>query len=905
MSKLLPAFLALFVLSLWLVAIPRTCAGDARGFQPPAADRLTSREPGGVFAILPDGKFVRPTGRQLVVAPHPYGLALSSSGDLLVAASCGTAPFALTLVTNLARREPTVRVLTPDSGLGFPVLYHGVAISPDQASLYASGGDDGKVHVLDLPSGRHRQAISLNQGGFTNSLPAQFAVTPDGATLAVLDQGYHRLVLIDLRHGRIAGTVPTGRCPFALALSPDGKTAYVANMGEFEYRPVEPLRGADSRGLSFPPFGYPSRAAIKGTIVEGHRVLGLGAPNSPAACSVWLIGIGDSTRPVVRARVPTGAPVTFVATDRDPDGDDPPREGAIIGGSAPCALAASHRAVFVSNAHQDTVQELDPVTGHIRTTYHLVNFLPKPLRSLRGVRPAGLAVAPDGRKLYVALQGLNAIGVIDLIRQQLLGMIPVGWAPVRLVVSPDGHQLYCANLKGVGSGPNGGDQFERRSEGTFVGNLNKGSLSLLDLPATAALPALTRRVLEYAGARPRRWPVYTRPPVRHVVLIVKENRTFDEVFGGMPGVRGDARLARLGTKRNQLDLPGIGSTLVMPNHVQLARKYTISDNFYVDSDQSSDGHRWLVGVPPDDWVESVAAGDLTQDSHSKAPGRRVLFGSASSLTPEEYPEAGSLWHHLARFGISFRNWGEGFEFAGINEGTGMLPTGARLPLNIPMPSPLFSRTSRNYPGFNMKISDQYRADAFLREFRDFESGRRPLPRFMFIHLPNDHGASPRPQEGYPSTVSFMADNDLALGRIVQELSHSRFWKEMLIVVTEDDAQGGVDSIDAHRSILMLISPWTRPGFVSHRHADLSSIHRLIFGQFCIPPLSLADALASDLGECWASVPDFKPYDVLPVDRRLFDPSQRRGTVALDRGHAAPRMDDPEVVQELRRREGLE
>jgi hypothetical protein len=210
----------------------------------------------------------------------------------------------------------------------------------------------------------------------------------------------------------------------------------------------------------------------------------------------------------------------------------------------------------------------------------------------------------------------------------------------------------------------------------------------------------------------------------------------------------------------------------------------------------------------------------------------------------------------------------------------------------------------------MNIPDQYRADVFLREFRQrYESGREPLPQYLYLHLPNDHGAKPRPADGYPSELSFMADNDLALGRIVERLSHSRFWRNMAIIVTEDDAQGGVDSVDAHRSVLMVISPWTKRGYVSRRHADISSIHHGVFRLFRMPPLSLYDALASDLSDFWTAAPNLAPYDHQPVDPRLFDPVKARDP--SDPEYRAARLrpsaplDDPAEVLRLRRAEGLE
>jgi len=248
---------------------------------------------------------------------------------------------------------------------------------------------------------------------------------------------------------------------------------------------------------------------------------------------------------------------------------------------------------------------------------------------------------------------------------------------------------------------------------------------------------------------------------------------------------------------------------------------------------SVDGHHWLVGSYPNAWTESslMAAYGGQKDFRfpTTAPGRLEFAGSDSSLHPEEQLEAGALWHHLERHGISFRNYGEGFELAGVDEGENLEPTGARYLTNVPMPEPLYRNTSRNYPQFNMNIPDQYRATQFIKEIQERSvNGGKPFPRFIFIHLPNDHMAKPRPQEGYPFPASYVADNDYALGRIVEFLSHTPWWRRMVIFITEDDAQGGVDHVDSHRTVFLAVSPYARKNYVSHRNSSFPGLLKTIF-----------------------------------------------------------------------------
>ena len=237
------------------------------------------------------------------------------------------------------------------------------------------------------------------------------------------------------------------------------------------------------------------------------------------------------------------------------------------------------------------------------------------------------------------------------------------------------------------------------------------------------------------------------------------------------------------------------------------RQWAFSDNFYADSDVSVDGHHWLVGAYPSAWTETslmAAYSEQKKDFRAgTAPGRLEFAGSDSSVHPEDQLEGGTIWHHFARHGISFLNFGEGFELAGVDEEKDLEPTGARFLTNVPMPEPLYSHTSREYPGFNMNIPDQYRATQFIHEIDErFVKTGADLPQFLFIHLPNDHMADARPEDGYPYEESFVVDNDYALGRILEYLSGTKWWKDTAVFITEDDPQGGVDHIDSHRTVLL-------------------------------------------------------------------------------------------------------
>src|SRR2546425_1980931 len=302
---------------------------------------------------------------------------------------------------------------------------------------------------------------------------------------------------------------------------------------------------------------------------------------------------------------------------------------------------------------------------------------------------------------------------------KLIGHLPVGWFPTRILI--DGDQVYVTNARGQGTGPNA----VRQHDESFATTLRRGSVSSFPIPSPAELPAMTERVMAANGYVPKLMqngslvePVKLPEGIRHVVIIVKENRTFDEVFGdirqaGSSPVAGAPGLARLGTQgyadgRNvRLSLQNINVT---PNHHKLAEMFSFSDNFYADSEVSVDGHHWLVGAYPNAWTQSSFTASYARQKDFRlpttAPGRLLFAESNSSVHPEEQLEAGTLWHHFERHGISFRNFGEGFELAGNDEGEGLKPTGSRFLTNVPMPDPLYRNTSRQYPGFNMNIPDQ-------------------------------------------------------------------------------------------------------------------------------------------------------------------------------------------------------
>ena len=893
----------LLMLAVLLGADGSSQAHAAAYLHAPSIDSYAKHDPAGV-TILSNGRFLKPAGQAFPVAPWPHGLAMSRDGEMLFVASAGSGK----IFKNWRSANPTSQEESPPAkGQKQRRLNAGGAdFSPDGRWLYWSSGEEGNVYVFDASRNQFVTEISLNVGVAGREYAESFAVdiksSEDGRYLFCADVTNFRVVVIDTEQRQVVGSVQVGRYPYALALA--GNRVFVANIGLFEYSPVPKPNDPqfDPRGLTIPPFGYPSRQARDGVFFEGRQIPGLGEPNVPESFSVWAIDVASPQQPKVVNRWKTGLLVGA-----------PSDNGKTVGGSAPNFLAVSGDSLFVSNGNNDMIQRIDLGTQQICAKERIV---PSPLvAGLRGVSPAGMIVSPDGKRVYVAELGINAIAVLDAQTLKVVGHIPTAWYPYRVALSPDGQHLACICFRGFGNGPNAGSDVPKSD---FLGM--RGVLSVLKVPSDTQLAQMTADVLSYNGlvdgAAERQAmsspliptsPGHPSKEIKYVVFITKENHTYDTIFDRIPGANHDPTLLRWGLNQTIRDdkqptLEGVG---VMMNHNALAREFTVSDNFYMEPEASGVGHRWLVGVQPNNLMQMTYTVGWKFRQASSAPGRRYSMGSNGSLLPEDYPEAGSMWEQLARHKIRFRNYGEGFEFPGVEEEENEHPTGAREVVNIPMPKVLYDNTCFGFPIFNLNIPDQYRAHWFMTDIeKRYLRGFRRFPSFLNIAICNDHGTSPNPAKGYPYLASYMADNDLALGRIVEFLSHTPYWKKMAIFVTQDDAGGEPDHVDAQRSVLLVISPWAKRSFVSHRHTTIVSMHRTLYEIFGLPPLNMFDALANDFSDCFTTSPDFRPYRCRPVDPRIFDPEKAKDPKDPDYGAArrlrTVAMDDDEEIEKVLR-----
>lgn len=867
----------------------------------PAGNEPTKINENG-STVLPSGRFLSPAGSFIRITHDPFGMDISPDGTKAVTLHNGV--FTIIDLQTLA----TVRVPGYDGKIKSPFSkgsFLGVAFANDSKTVYLSGGDNGAVISYDIEKLTRIDSISLNGvvdgKSYDDSFTSDLVLNDAGNELLVLDRANFRMVRIDLATLKIKASIRVGRLPFGLTLSPDKKTVMVANVGLYEY-PL--ITGAtpenyDSLLISHHPYGNNTNESINGTVVEGRKVPGVGSPHHPDAMSVFTVDL--QTNKVID-KFKTGHQIGQMVEDAE-----------VVGGASPNSIAVGQQYAYVSNATNDNISVID------YKNHQLIGDIPirvdQRIDKYRGLLPFGLTLGKDEKTLYVALLGFNAVAVIDVVSGKTKGLIPSGWGPTRVQLSDDEKEIYIITCRGLGAGPNGGQGFVEPPQGDYIGDIQLGSFQRVENPSDKQLAMYTQQSIdntfksEKVTDDPKNplpaLPGLRKSPIKYVVYITKENRTYDEVLGQLKNANGDSTLARFGVN-NEYTLPDslrskFPNLRISPNHIKAATQFSFSDNYYCDSDASIHGHHWMVGVIPNEWVETNSSVSKTAKIFSNAPGRRFP-GSTGSVDPEDYAEIGGLWEALERERVSFYNFGEANETAHVREEWYDTGTGAAHGVMVPMQKTLFTRTSHDYAGFNMNIPDQYRMDQFEKEFTaKWIKGKEKMPSLITMQVPNDHGAGIRPEDGYPYPHSFMVDNDLAVGRILHFLSRTKYWKNMLVIITEDDPQGGVDHLDAHRSILMMAGPYVKRGYVSHTHANFGSILKTIYNILNVPYVNQFDVTASLLQDFFTPIPDYTPYTLELHDSRVFDAEKAmkkyNKTINWRKIEKGPDMDDEDELRE--------
>jgi DNA-binding beta-propeller fold protein YncE len=854
------------------------------------------------ISILASGRIIAPAGQTIRITHDPFGMAISPDGTKIVTLHNGV----FTIIDN--NTLAATRVPSYDGKIRSPLRHGsflGVAFTGDSKTVWLSGGDDGSVIAYDITTFQQTDSISLNgivdSTDFRDSFTSDLLYNADANELLVLDRGYFRLVRIDLASRRITASIPTGRQPFGLALSPDHHTAFVANVGMYDYPLLPDLTPSnfDKMLIPFHPYGNDTRESREGYTWHGRKIPGVGDPLAPEAMSVYSI---DLTTNRVTDRYKPGFQIGQMV------------EGAeVVGGSSPNSIAVGTRFAYVTNATNDNISVIDYHQHRIVSTIQIhVDSL---IDHYRGFLPFGLTLSRDERTLYVALLGFNAVAVIDAETGATKGLIPTGWGPSKVQLSKDEQTLYAISCRGYGAGPNGGYGFVRPPQGTYIGDIQLGTFQKIKTPDEGELFFHTKHAIDHTFIQTEiaddgRNPLpplqgIRKSPIWYIVYITKENRSYDEVLGQLPSGKGDSTLARFGLDVNIIAKDKTWRHMnVAPNHIKVATQFAFSDNYYCDSDASIHGHHWMLGVIPNEWVEANSNTDKTARLFSKASGRRFP-GSTGSMDPEDYAERGGLWEALERSHIPFYNFGEANETAHVREAWMDTATGSSHAVMVPMQKALWPRTSHNYAGFNTNIPDQFRMDQFESEFtrmwlRAKTPGKTTMPRLITMQVPNDHTARPRPADGYPFIHSYVADNDIAVGRILHFLSRTPYWKHMLVIITEDDPQGGVDHIDAHRSLLMMAGPYVKHGYTSHVHANFGSILKTIYTLLDVPYVNQYDATATLLQDFFTDKPDFRPYNLVFPSPEVFDVQlamkKYNRTIDWRKIEKGPEMDDEDDMR---------
>lgn len=733
------------------------------------------------------------------------------------------------------------------------------------------------------PAGKHETTGDMLLG---------CALSPDGRMLAVTNVGYaeHMLHIVDTSNGRIGQSLPLGRAWNGVAWSPDGTSIYVSGGASPQihvYRkspdgslmPARPIRIPDLAQDAAKEPGK-GQAYVAGLAMSGDGTT-LYAANiatdtiyaiDPAAGSVRRSRkLEDGARPYCLRLAPEGSKLyvtqwalsSLLALN---SGDLETVQTLETGNHPNDLLFSGDGRLFVSCGNDDAVFVHDARSGAQREKIRVAMTAGSPA----GTTPNALALAPDGKTLYVANADNNAVAVVDVARpgrSRVKGLIPTGWYPTAVAVSRDSRRLFIGSGKGLGTRPNPVSRLPINPVAPtgfeYIGRMLGGLISTLEIPDDARLAGFTRQVhqnspysdalIEKPAQAPPRGnnPVPSRlgdsSPIKYVLYIIKENRTYDQVFGGFrdhngkPRGNGDPNLTLFGEE-------------VTPNHHELARQFVLLDNTFCSGEVSADGHPWSTGA----YVTDITS--RTWPVQYAGRGRQPLTEKVT------VPPAGYIWDLCAAKGLSYRSYGEYVYASGPDAPPGPLTSTDGV-------TGLKGHASAGWQAARAAGKRDFeKAEVFVRELAEFER-TGSLPRFMIMSLGEDHTSGTRPGAFTPKAS--VASNDLALGRIVEACTRSRYWKDMAIFVIEDDAQNGPDHVDAHRTVALVISPYAKRRHLDSTFYTTVSMLRTIELILGLPPMSQYDAAAAPMYGSFAQTADARPYTALPARIDLMEKNADR------------------------------
>ena len=741
--------------------------------------------------LLPDNQWISPYGQRTTLSAQTIGTAISPDGTKAAVQTGGT-DSGTPSINILDAATGSVLQQFGGSGVAAPVY------SPDGSALYTATlgsilkytvGADGTITDPGSPT-----TIPLPGGSF----PYGLAVSPDGTKLYAALSGSNKLGVIDTTTNTLTDQIPVGNAPQDVAIV--GDEAFVSNRG-----------------------GRPAVAGDTTNSSDGTPVVSSPVTGASTTGTVSVVNLGTNT-------------VT----------------GTINVGLQPTSLTVHDGALFVTNTNSDTVSIIDAASRKVTQTF---NVEPLP-GSTVGASPNSVAF-PDAKHLLVSVGRDNAIAEFGYngphAPVQYQGLIPTDWYPNEVQYDAKVGKVIVSNQQGIGT--NGAPQ-------TYA---YKGTLTSFSLPDNPTLGTMTSQVFNYNGwdhlppmhvtsAAPKGGQLAAIPQklgqpsaIKHVFLIIKENRTYDQVLGDIGKGNSDPADTNFGAQDT-------------PNEHALANTFTLFDNFYDNGMLSADGHNWLLQADANDYLE--------QDSAS-GWARSYPYPGGDALA---YQSDGFLWNAAERAGKTVKNYGEFESLGSGTQGTWqqyyadsqILEGKAAGPLPVPVDQRQWSSDvpslnqirNPDYPRFDTNIPDQYRTDIWEQDFRQAEQTGN-LPNLTIMTLGDDHTG------GTPTAAAQVADNDLAVGRITSDISHSQFWKDSAVFVLEDDTQAGLDHVDGHRGPLWIASPYAKRGVVNSDYFSQINVVKTIEQILGAQPMNQMDRAAVPMFSAFTNTPDSTPYDTVP------------------------------------------
>ena len=848
-----------------------------------AADSFATRDAVGRLGTnrwyTPANQLLTPAGIQVELPKlRPQAIALSPDAKTLVTAGKTPELIVLDPVSGRIRQRaslPSDKIQTPEPSStenlapdkDGQLSFTGLIFSPDGRRIYLANVN-GSIKVFSVtPDGNVTGQFTMPLpkpagGGRSAEIPAGLALSPDGKRLYVALNLSNRLAELDTADGKVLRVWEVGIAPFDVAVA--GSKVYVSNWGG---------RRPDTNSLTGP--------AGQGIVrVDPVRHIA-----SEGSVSVIDLDANYAAKPLTPALSPGERENLSPSSGKSATGESSARSGKkrgtrrlsplpagegqgeglrakaeLLTGLHASAIAASPngRYVVVANTGSDTLSVVETRTDKIVETI----WARQNPGDLFGAQPTALAFDKSGKKLFVANGTQNAVAVIAFNpgKSEMLGLIPVGWFPGGVAYDATRRAIYVANIKGIGSTAKipAGEPVKFNSHQYF------GTLSLVKEPSSKALKQLTQVALHnmrYGLLEQARLPARPNQPARpvpervgepsvfkHVVYIIKENRTYDQVFGDIKEGNGDESLCIFGEK-------------ITPNQHKLVREFVLLDNTYCSGINSADGHQW---------TDSAIASDYLERSFAGFP-RSYPYWGGDALA---YSPAGFIWDNVLAHGKTLRNYGE-FTRSEIKwrdanrsgkprwkdlyqdflnqSGTISIETHATV-------ESLKPHDCTTTVGFDMNVTDQYRAAEFLKEFREYER-KGNFPNFTIFLLSSDHTSGTRP--GSPTPAAQVADNDLAFGKLVEAISHSKFWQDTCIFAIEDDPQAGWDHVSGFRTTAYVISPYTKRKTVVSTQYNHTSIIRTMELMLGLPPMNQLDATATPMTDCFTDVADLRPFVAVP------------------------------------------